>query len=251
MGSFKVFHQHWIIATIAIGALGLTACGKNVAKKAETVGTDYTTTQSSGNWWSTSTSTGTSTGTGTSTTTGTSTGTNTSTGAPNYAFQVRGTGYTTVSIGPVPANKILKVRFMPTEQDRKVAGTGFAPLYAKMGVYITASPLRNNGKPTSNGQATEMLSNGHCRDKTTTDPYCAYFQLGEAQWSRVITISDFTRTCSASDTACRQNVMIHVHMPNNDFRCMIYGDRCPWAQMHETHPWVGNIEVATDDTVGF
>lgn len=148
------------------------------------------------------------------------------TGEPAFNYQIQGTGYTSVSV-KVQTNRILKVQFTPGTQDRTVEGTGFAPQYSQMGVYI---------KVGTQSQATEMLSNG--------------LLGGSPEKSRILEFSNsFTRTCDRTDSSCRQEVTITVEKPNYDYFCLINW-KCPWTQVWETHPWTGTLLIQTDDTDG-
>jgi hypothetical protein len=143
---------------------------------------------------------------------------------PTISFEVRGVGYVSKSF-TVKANQKLRLRFSPGRQDRKVSGTGFTPIYAQLGVYI---------KVGTDEQPTALLSNGLMREATSTP---------------VMDFSgSFTKTCG-SNTACRQNVTITVKKPNYDYWCYNYGLYCAYTHVHDTHPWVGYLEVETDDTV--
>jgi hypothetical protein len=149
----------------------------------------------------------------------------TSTGVPAYNFTVRATGYNSTYVD-VRANKVLKVRFTPGQQDRTVAGTGFNAKYSLLWVYI---------KVGASTQPTPALYNG--------------VNGGDAVSSGVMDYSTaFTRTCSASSPACRQTVRVYIQQPNNDYYCLNYGMYCPGAHVYDTHPWNGTIQIQTDDT---
>lgn len=143
---------------------------------------------------------------------------------PLYSFQVRAVGYTAKSF-TVRANRTVRVKFFPGRQDRTVSGTGFTPNYAQLGVFIKVGDEK---------QATALLSNGLIREATS---------------SVTMDFSDsFTRTCKTD--SCRQDVRITVMQPNYDYWCYNYGTYCAYTHVHDTHPWNGTLEVATDDTVG-
>ncbi|MGK5088865.1 hypothetical protein WDW86_15005 [Bdellovibrionota bacterium FG-2] len=166
--------------------------------------------------------------TGTATTPATTTtsasATSASKGIPAFIQIVEGIGYTNAVEIKVRTGKVLKLKFAPGAQNRSVAGTGFSPLYSKLGVYITVG---------SYTQPTEMLSNGYAG--------------GAAQESHVMDFStSFTNACS--DSSCRQDVIIKISQPNYDYWCINYMMGCPWQKVHSTHPWNGTLTIQTDDT---
>jgi hypothetical protein len=176
--------------------------------------------------------TGTSTGTsgstsGSSSSSGSSgsTGSVGGTGVPPITSRVGTVGYNSVTL-TVGTRSILKVQFAPGIQDQTVAGSGYAPSYGHLGVYIQVGTVT---------QPTPMLSNG--------------LLDGNPQKSPVMDFSKgFIPTCDPKDTTCHQNVTITVFRPNNDYYCMNFGMYCPWAQVYSTHPWHGELSIQTDDT---
>jgi hypothetical protein len=134
-------------------------------------------------------------------------------------------GYNSTTV-TVNVRSVLKVQFTPGIQDETVAGTGFAPQYSKLGVYIQVGTVV---------KATEMLSNGYTG--------------GSPQKSSVLDFSSgILPDCDPTDASCRQPVEIRIFKPNNDYFCLNLGMYCAWAQVYSTHPWHGELGVQTDDT---
>jgi hypothetical protein len=147
-------------------------------------------------------------------------------GGSAYPFTaaVGATGYNATYI-TVKTGKVLKVQFAPGVQNKPVSGTGFYPQYSKLGVYITVG---------SSSKATALLANGY---------------NSAQQSSLVMDYSDQTPcTKSNGSSSCRQNVMIIIERPNNDYKCLNYGTYCPYDKVYETHPWNGTLTIQTDDT---
>jgi hypothetical protein len=149
------------------------------------------------------------------------------TGIPAQRFTVQGTGYDTHYF-TVKTRSVLKVKFIPGRQDRTQSGTGYTWQYSMLGVFIGVGGTT---------QPTAPLYNGY--GGTT------------AESSTVMDLSSFyTKTCSSSDTACRQSVTITVTQPNNDDNCINRGVCYPqqWSHVPDNHPWNGTLVVQTDDT---
>jgi hypothetical protein len=138
-------------------------------------------------------------------------------------FQIHGVGLTAVSI-KVKANRMLRVRFTPGQQDSVVAGTSTKPLYSRLGAYITVNGF---------SQVTGMLNNG----------------LRLPAESATVDLRGTFPTSCGEDAACRQEVTISVSNPSYDFYCLTYGTLCPHSLVVSTHPWNATLEVQTDDTV--
>lgn len=161
-------------------------------------------------------------------------------GAPLYEFDISAVGYTSKTV-KVKTKDVLRVRFMPGTQNSTVAGSGFAPQYSRLGVYLTVG---------SNSQQSGLLSNGLAASQQT---------------SNILDFSyAFTKICPSSDEDCRQEVNIKIERPNYDYWCYNY----PWgytgsdgkyyypcatgySKVYETHPWNGKVLVETNDTVSF
>ncbi len=138
-------------------------------------------------------------------------------------------GYDVAYTTEVRANKILKIKFIPGQQDKKVSGSGYPPNYSMLAVYIAVG---------SSEQPTPLLSNGLSGS-------------GQKEESPVMDFSSsFTNNCPTSDSACRETVTITVKKPNNDYWCLNFGMYCPYVHVWPTHPWNGDLVIQTDDTKG-
>lgn len=145
------------------------------------------------------------------------------TGTALYEFDIDAVGYTSVS-KTVETNSVLKVRFIPLENSKKVDNSGFQPKYSKLAVYLSVG---------TDKRPTPLLRNG---------------LSGEAQKSPIYDFSSsFTKTCG-TDTECRQEVTITVGQPNNDYWCYNYNMYCTHTHVYDTHAWSGLLLVETDDT---
>ncbi len=145
---------------------------------------------------------------------------------PPLSFTIEGTGYNDVEV-QVLTRLVLKVAFKPGTQANPVAGTGFFPNYARMGVRL---------KVGEHEQPTAMLGNG-------------FIAQYPAQKSSIINFApDFAKTCNPNDTGCFETVTIKVTKPNNDYWCLNYGTFCSWTHVYETHPWNGTLYVQNDVT---
>ncbi len=205
--------------------LVLSSCGP--ANYPAQSGTDQTNGSAPQYTNTTSTPTPTVTVTATPKTTTASSATSTSNkGVPAFIIPISGIGYSNAISVSVKTGKVLKVKFAPGAQDRTVAGSGFSPLYSKLGVYITVGTYT---------QPTEMLSNGYAG--------------GAAQESHIMDFStSFSNACASSDSGCRQDVIIKIGQPNYDYWCLNYNMGCPWQKVQENHPWNGTLTIQTDDT---
>ncbi len=146
---------------------------------------------------------------------------------PPLELRVEGVGYNDVLVPNIPAGKILKVQFIPGQQDQVVANSNFSPIYSQLGVYISvgaqsvATPLLNNGLQTG----------------------------GVASKSPIVSFATAIQgNCAAGDLDCRVPVTIRISKPNYDYWCLNYLMYCPNTQMHGTHPWNGTLVIQTDDT---
>jgi hypothetical protein len=212
----------FVVAWLASGcAAGTVTYGTSAMQQQQQ--TIYTPPPSSGTGFSGSGSgtSGSSTSSGSSSSSGSTGGT----GVSPITMRVGTVGYNAVTIS-IDTRSILKVKFAPGVQDQDVAGTGYAPAYGHLGVYIEVG---------TNSQATPMLSNGLLDGNPQTSPVLDFS-------------SAFIPTCTASDTTCHQTVPIKIFKPNNDYYCMNFGMYCPWAQVYSTHPWHGELSIQTDDT---
>jgi hypothetical protein len=137
-------------------------------------------------------------------------------------YDVEGIGYDGIIRFTVLAHSRLRVRFRAEMNDRQVAGTGFTPVYSRLGVYL---------KVWENEAESTMLSNG---------------MYTEQRWSPVVDFSDsFPRVCPEGDPLCRQPVEIRIEMPNSDQQTLGTGY---WTHVQAGHPWRGSLQIETDDT---
>jgi hypothetical protein len=162
---------------------------------------------------------------GSSSTSGSSSSGSSGSGVPPITMRVGTVGYNSVTV-EIDTRSVLKVQFAPGIQDEVVAGTGYAPAYGHLGVYIQVGTTT---------QPTPMLSNGLLDNNPQKSPVLDFSNA-------------FTKSCDPTDLTCHQPVQIMIFKPNNDYFCMNFGMYCPWAQMYQTHPWHGELSIQTDDT---
>jgi hypothetical protein len=142
--------------------------------------------------------------------------------------KIRGTGYSGSYSVEVPANRVLKVAFLPGKQDAQSSDGKFYN-YSMLSVYVGVGQI---------SQPTELLANG--------------YGGGTARQSSVIDLSDaFTRTCSPDDSSCRQKVTITINQPQSDDVCFNQANTyCGgyYGHVPEGHPWNGTLIIQNDDT---
>jgi len=203
--------SHKIIAVaLAVSAIA-SGCGD--AAYRTTPNTNITTA-------TTGTTAVTATTTTSSTTSSSSVSAATSSGVPPLSFTVQGLGYTTPVTFTVSTRTVLMVEFTPTNQ---LSTTGN---YSQLGVYINVGSTAGQGGETL---ATPLLPIG--------------VASGVMDFSAA-----FTQTCASTDTTCRQNVVITINKPNDDYYCMSFGMYCPYTNALSTQHWYGTLSVQTDDT---
>lgn len=148
--------------------------------------------------------------------------------APTHRYTVQGVGYTAATTINVRAGSILKIKFTPGQASGTISNSGYSAVYSALGVYVRVGATE---------KATPLLSNG----------------LRSAAQSAVLDFSGTLNLNCAQVTDCRQTYTVVVTRPNYDYACLNDSRYCfqnpPWTQVHENHPWNGQLEIQTDDTV--
>lgn len=137
-------------------------------------------------------------------------------------IQLRGRAvgpYQTVEFS-VLAKCNLKVRMIAGVQDRTVAATNFKPTYSKLAAHIVVKTA---------DKTTPLLYNGAFGGSAVRSP-----------------VYDFSRKLDCEGEA--KQYKIKVSRFSNDFYCINYGQYCPSALVHETHPVNFRLYVETDFT---
>lgn len=180
--------------------------------------------------------------------------------ADPYTFDVRGLGNSTpvkITLTTTVALKKIRLRYTPKPQDdfalvRDSSGkwvkSGFSPNYSIFGLSISVAGKENRTPPLRSGlygsQQSSPIYEYTPKATLCSDPSSASTRIPD----NLSTMNVTTANANALKITQRYCYVITFSNPVYDYHCLTQGRFCPYSNIEPTHPWVGSVEIQTDET---
>lgn len=175
-----------------------------------------------------------------------------------YLFDVRGLGNTTpvkITIKTTTALQKIRLRYTAKPQDDfaltkdtktgKLVKSGYAPNYSIFGLSISIDGKENRTPPLRSGLYGSQQSSP-IYEYAPKAVQC----IDSASASSVKTPSQLSMQAAVAVKVTKQYCYtITFSNPVYDYHCLTRGPQfCPYTNIEPLHPWVGSVEIQTDET---